>query len=308
VRRTLLIGLILVLDAAVCRSQASGNVAYAQSGGRAHAVQNETSKRLPVQGDTPPDAHSVFVDADVLMNVLADEHVAVFARAEECDAVPECARKMDATVTKFRDGLAALGVAPADVDVDYVAQNEIYGYEIVGDLAKEKLTGFELKKNVAVRYRDKDLLDKLVLAAAAAKIFDLVKVDYLVLDVGAVENRLRDAAAEVARAKAARYEALFGVQFQGAPQVYADKPSVYYPTRLYDAYTATEGETVDGGYDRDRLRVQTARKTATFFFNGLDGDGFDRVINPVVLEPVVQFTMHLRLRYSTDNPGGASGR
>ncbi len=54
-------------------------------------------------------------------------------------------------------------------------------------------------------------------------------------------------------------------QSGGAPQVYADQPSVYYPTRLYDAYAAYEGETVDGGYDRGRLRVQTARKTATFF-------------------------------------------
>ena len=32
-------------------------------------------------------------------------------------------------------------------------------------------------------------------------------------------------------------------------------------------------------------------RAATFFFNGLDGDGFDSVIDPVILEPAVQFTL-----------------
>ena len=35
-------------------------------------------------------------------------------------------------------------------------------------------------------------------------------------------------------------------------------------------------------------------------FNGLSGDGFDQVINPVVLEPVVQFTLHLKVKYEVE--------
>ena len=33
------------------------------------------------------------------------------------------------------------------------------------------------------------------------------------------------------------------------------------------------------------------------FFNALDGNGFDKVVNPVVIEPVVQFTLYLKVKY-----------
>ena len=62
--------------------------------------------------------------------------------------------------------------------VDFMAQNKIYGFEVAGDIAREKLVGFELKKNVSIHYKDKTLLDKIVVAASRSQIFDLIKVDY----------------------------------------------------------------------------------------------------------------------------------
>ena len=38
----------------------------------------------------------------------------------------------------------------------------------------------------------------------------------------------------------------------------------------------------------------------TFYFNPLNADGFDRVIAPVVVEPAVQFTLYLRLKYEIE--------
>jgi hypothetical protein len=46
-----------------------------------------------------------------------------------------------------------------------------------------KLTGFETKKTIALRYKDRALLEKLVAAAAQASIFDLIKVDYVINDL-----------------------------------------------------------------------------------------------------------------------------
>lgn len=47
---------------------------------------------------------------------------------------------------------------------------------------------------------------------------------------------------------------------------------------------------------RDSLRTRV-RLSATFYFDPLDGNGFDTVINPVILEPVVQFTLYLKVTY-----------
>ena len=165
-KRTLPAFLFLVTSAAACFGQASGNIGYSQSSGQARAEQNERQKRVQTKEEMPPTATSMFLEASVLMNVKADEHVAVFGVAEECAAVPECNQKMDATVGSFVAALKQLGVRNDDVYVDFAAQNKIYGFQMEGTVAKERLVGFELKKNVSVHYQDEALLDKLVVAAS----------------------------------------------------------------------------------------------------------------------------------------------
>jgi uncharacterized protein YggE len=209
---------------------------------------------------------------------------------------------VDAVTSQFAGELRQLGVRPEDVFVDFAAQNKIYGFAVEGAVARERLAGFELKKNVSVRYRDKSMLDRLVLAAARAKIFDLVKVDYVVKDSAAVQNRLAEEAARVVREKAARYERLFGIKLAQPPQIYAERASTYFPSEMYDSYVAHESEAVDADDYRRKYAVHGARKSRTFFFNALNADGFDSVVNPVVLEPVVQFTLYLRVRYEIEQP------
>ena len=302
-KRILFLLLCAALPAADARAQASGNVAYSQQGRQsAQAEQRELAKR----GQVDASGDSLFVDASVLMNVRADEHVAVFGVMQECAAVPECTQKVDAMVAEFAAGLRQLGVAQGDVFVDFATQNRIYAYELDREksLAREKLAGFELKKNVSVRYRERLLLDRIVVAAARAGIFDLIKVDYVVRDTASVNDRLAQEAARIVREKVARHERLLGVRFRRPPQIYAEKPSIYFPTEMYDSYAAAESENITQPYYErsQQYIIQQARKSRTFYFNALTADNFDLVIEPVVLEPVVQFTYYLKLKYDLEPP------
>jgi uncharacterized protein YggE len=301
-KRTLILFLLTITGAAAVFAQASGNIGYAQGGGNARAEQNEKSKRVPAQGEAPPSATTMFVEASVLMNVKADEFVAVFGVAQECVTVPECNQKMDATIEGFSGDLKQLGIGRDDLYVDFAAQNKIYAYQVTSNIAKENLVGFELKKNIAIHYQDKTLLDKLIIAASKSKIFDLIKVDYIVKDTGPIHNRLMDEAAKIIKQKASRDEKLLDIKLLAPAQIYAEKPSIYYPTEMYDSYSAYESEEISGDYYREKYTVQNARKSRTFFFNPLNADGFDAVINPVVIEPVVQFTLYLKVKYEIDQP------
>jgi uncharacterized protein YggE len=296
----ILVVLLILAGQGVSVAQASGNIGYSQSGGNARAEQNERNKRVLAKEDAPPSATSMFVEASVLLNVKADEHVAVFGLAHECATVAECNQKMDATVNGFSEDLKRLGVAPDAIFVDFAAQNKIYAFQLEGNLAKEKLVGFELKKNIAVHYRDKSLLDKLIVTAAASKIFDLIKVDYIVRDPGSIHNRLAEEAARIIKQKMARHEKLLGIKLQPPAQVFAERYSAYFPTEMYDSYTAAESENISQSYDDEKYVVQRARKSRTFFFNPLNADGFDAVVNPIVIEPVVQFTLYLRIKYEVE--------
>jgi uncharacterized protein YggE len=242
----------------------------------------------------------MFIEASVLMNLKADEYVAVFGVLQECGAVPECNQKMDATTNQFAGELKLLGIGSEDIFVDFGAQNKIYGFQVADNIAKEKLVGFELKKNVSVHYKNKELLDKLVIAASKADIFDLIKVDYIVTDTVSAHARLMEVATRIIRQKSSEYEKLLGIRLLPPAQVYAAKPSVYFPTEMYDSYTAHESENIGDYNDRQRYAIQRARKSRTFYFNALNADGFDHIINPVVIEPVVQFTLYLKVRYEIE--------
>ncbi|MCA1633930.1 MAG: SIMPL domain-containing protein [Acidobacteria bacterium] len=301
-KRTFASLFLIFACAAGCFAQASGNIGYSQSGGNARAEQNERAKRVITKEEMPPNATSTFLEASVLVNVKADEHVAVFGIAQECLTVAECNQKMDATVGEFTGALKQLGIKSEDVFVDFAAQNKIYGYQVEGTIAKEKLVGFELKKNVSVHYQDKALLDKLVIAASRSKIFDLIKVDYVVRDTAKVRGRLLMEAAGIIEQKMVSYTKLFGVRFQPPAQVFAERYSTYYPTEMYDSYTAFEAEEMSSDYYRQKYTIQGARKSRTFFFNALNADGFDLVVEPVVIEPVVQFTLYLKVKYEIEQP------
>jgi hypothetical protein len=179
------------------RAQVGGNAGFGQTGGRARAEQSEHARRVISKDDHPPNGTATFLETNVLMNVKADEYVAVFAVSADGETVAECSRKLDQTLQTFLGEIKALGIAGDDVFVDFIAQNKTYGFAVEGDIAKEKLVGFELKKNVSIHYSDRNLLDKLTATAVRSQIFDLVKVDSIIKDLSKIQDKLADAAARV---------------------------------------------------------------------------------------------------------------
>src|SRR5450755_659298 len=90
--------------------QASGNISYSQGGGRARAEQREHALRVLTKDELPPTAASTFVEASVMINVKADEYVAIFGITHEGETLADCSKKMDATVTAFTAELKSLGI------------------------------------------------------------------------------------------------------------------------------------------------------------------------------------------------------
>lgn len=290
--------LMLLFLTLVCASEAfaqtSGNITYSTQG-------NNRKPREAPSGNISVDEKGIFVEANILMNVKADEYVAVFGVVQEGRTIQEGKSKLDAQLNDFTGELKKLSIKSDDIEVDFIAQNRIYDYEVTGDTAREKLTGFEIKKNVIIHYKEKTKLEELLLAAAKASIFDLIKVDYVVSNVGGIREKLLEEGARIVREKAARYGKLFGLKFRSQIQIYTEKYGAHYPTELYDSYTAFEsGNVRPNYYNNQRYQVVEARKSKNSFFNAQDGGDFDYVINPVVIEPVVQFTLYLRVRHEID--------
>jgi uncharacterized protein YggE len=286
-RATVLLGLALSCSSVV-RAQEAGNSVY--GGARRTTTGIALGNLATVDPKDSVPGH--FVEANVLLNVKADEYVAVFALAQEGETVPDANKRIAAQIDEFRRSLQGLGVKDSDLVVDYISQNKVYDFDIAGNTAKEKLTGFQVKKNVGVRYKDKALLESLLAAASKASIFDLVKVDYVVSDLPGLRERLLEEATKLIARKQASYARLLGVKLK-TEAVFQEKYNVFFPSEMYSGYVAYQSGGLETGRD---MRVLEQRKTSTFYFNPLHTGEFDLVINPAGAEPVVQCTLYLKVK------------
>lgn len=243
-------------------------------------------------------ASNYAIEASVLINLKPDAFVAVFGINEEAKTSAESNGAVNNRLNDFMKSLGGLGITKNDVFVDFITQNRVYDYTVQGAAAKETLTGFETKKTIAVRYKSRDLFEKIVAAAAASSIFDLIKVDYIVADFDAVRARLFDEAVKIVKAKREKYMNSFGIAQLAPVGLANEKYDAFYPSESYLQYQAYE--TGDAySYNNNSSSKVVQRKSFTFFYDPLDAGKFDTALNPVGIEPIVQYTLYLRMDYDT---------
>jgi uncharacterized protein YggE len=293
-KRAFLILLIIGMTTLTALGQESGNRSvYGRTTERKNPSNGliygaENKDLVPVQ----------FIEAYVLLNAAPDEFIAVFGAAQEAPTAVESNQKVNAQIEQFLSAAGNLGVNRSNIYVDMITQNRIYNFAPPSSdgTIREKLSGFETKKTIAIRYKDHPLLEKLLDAAARASIFDLIKVDYVINDLGKIRSRLMDEASAIIKQKEENYARTLGLKFR-RNAVFQETYETFYPAELYQTYTAAESGSVEPNYE-SRTRVVRERKSSTSYLEPLDRSAFDVVINTAGLEPVVQCTLYLKVRYS----------
>jgi uncharacterized protein YggE len=285
--------------AAEVQAQNSGNVVYSESN-RAEANRRLAKGSVALGAISMPDNSGMIIPAHVQINVKADEYVAIFGLSQEGRTIQDCNQKLNAQVEKFTGELKNIGAKVDDLEVDHTTQTRTYDYKIAGNVANESVAGFIVKKTVSVHFKGKEWMNKLMAAAAKSDVYDLIKVDYLVNNAAAVREKLFEEGVRIIKEKAGRYDKTLGLKFRSQLQIIREDYNTIFPTEAYDSYTAFESGRVSESEYSNRNRVKEARKNETFFFNAQDPGNFDHIINPVVTEPVVQFSLYLQIKYLFD--------
>jgi hypothetical protein len=190
----------------------------------------------------------------------------------------------------LRQGLATLGVRPEDVHLDFISQTRTYDYKVKDNTARENMAGFQIKENMAIRYQDRTLLDRIVPLFAQNGVYDLIKVEYQTEDLAPIRARMLAEAQRIIREKEQTYAQL-GIKLTPI-SVSADSFDAFQPSEAYSSYKAFETGSVGDNY-----RVVERRKNSTLYFEALDPIKFDAVLTPIGFEPQVQCTYYLRLKY-----------
>ena len=237
------------------------------------------------------------IGANVMQHVRADRYVAVFSLREEARTVAAAEKHLSARVQRFTGRLRRLDVEARDVFTDIITQKRVQDVRASrqeGFSREAYLRGFELTRNVMVPFRRIEVLNEMMVAAATDSIYDLVKVDYIVNDPEAVYANLFKAATEIINRKKISYLSLTAAQLRPAAQPYAEHFVSYVPAGQYHSYEAT----VAVPYYSDNYTYKGLPPLTTYYYSPPSASGFDRVINPVVTEPVVTYTLALQVKYT----------
>lgn len=274
-------------------AQEGGNRIYGNRGyyNQNHQPQTNTGNL------TTNSSRSYAVESSVLLNIKPDSFVVVFGLAQTGQTSQDSNDKINNIFAGFVKDLGKTGVAKDDVFVDFITQTRIYSYKTttVGQTtnAIQVFAGFETKKTIAIRYKSRDSFEKIVSMAANNSIFDLIKVDYIISDFDAVRAKLFEEAAKVLKSKREKYTALTGVNLLPVGLA-VEKYDAFYPSERYQAYQAYESGSANRNYDTRGVTIEE-RKISTFYYQPIEGALYDKLLNPVGVEPVVQYTLYLRM-------------
>lgn len=286
-KRALLSGLALFTLVAHAQPQVSGNLLY-ESNSRIFFQQAEQPVKATVTGNT------LTLEVNAMINVKADSYLAIFNILQVGQSAEEADSLMNERVEGMLRRVRPLGVKDDDVFTDMLSFVPVYEYETTRKLFsttyQEVPAGFEIQKNLHIRFHDARVLDKLVTAAAKEEIYDLVKVDYFVDGQSAAYDTLRMFATKLLQRKLDNFGKL-GVKVDKAYLTAAEKNGAYFPLDRYSQYSAHSQASLNSR--RKGQVVNDIRKPTTLFYNKVPYGNFDIVLHAEITEPPVQYTYNL---------------
>ncbi|KAA6432762.1 DUF541 domain-containing protein [Dyadobacter flavalbus] len=307
--KKLLLSILLALHFCVFQlhAQVSGNNDY-NAGSRARANNQYNSQQvLTYAAANPLDRPIVLNDKEIvvtvngLFNVIPEDFVATFHIVQTAETAETADQLLNERIKKFRQKFLETGGDATNFHVDMISFVPKYEVETENKLFSKTYNeipaGFELQKNISIRYRHSAVLDELITAAASAEIYDLVKVDCSVQQTRSLIDSLRRQCLREIRIRSQSFE-ITGLKMDTLKKTISENLITVYPQTRYFTYQA---------YSRPSqhfARKKTAApaynemaKTTSSYYSQLDYDRYDLIINPLVLEPVIQISCSVAVKY-----------
>lgn len=276
-------------------AQSAGNILYNVS--NRWSMDNEVVQRKAVVGNM----NQVTFDINTMFNVKADSYLAIFHITQIGSDARQADSLMNRRLDNFRRDVTSAGIPNDNFIIDMLSMVPIYEVDVVKRLFSKSFTeipaGFEIQKNIHIKFDNAQVLDKIITSAAINEIYDLIKVDYHVANQEAVYDSLRSVATELVMKRMSQFEEL-GIEFEDQWRMANDQIGVFFPLDRYESYQAFAYSSVDAS--RKRSQVTQMRKPKTFYYNKISYANYDAVINPEIIEPAVQFTYNIQIAFTIE--------
>ena len=162
-------------------SQTAGNYVY------------EKMKNTPSSFGGPGDknirsfnSNTLTIEASALMNIIPDAQIVVFTLVQLGESAQEATELIDSKLNPIKAGLNQIGISNSNIVVDMISFIPRYEDTVINKKFSKTFTeipkGFELKKNIHIKFKDHELIDKIIAICASYEVYDMAKVEYVILD------------------------------------------------------------------------------------------------------------------------------
>ncbi len=238
-----------------------------------------------------------------LANVKADNYVAIFGVSQVGKSTSEVNELLNKRINEVQSSLA--GKADVEFYVDMISFVPVYEYEVEKKIFSRKTyneipAGFELKKNIHIKFKNPNFLNELISICTSAEIYDLIRVDYFSNKLEQTKADLMSKAKTILSTKVLNYQDILKEDLKTFEKQIADDFKIVYPVEMYKSYQAYSSSSLNL---RKSANVTQAEKSTTLYYQPIIDKDFDFVVNPVVLEPVIQvmYVVKFKVNRAKDN-------
>ncbi|MDB9720486.1 SIMPL domain-containing protein [Winogradskyella sp.] len=239
------------------------------------------------------------IDVKALQNVSATTYTAVFNVSQIGTTAEDTNTLMKTRINAIKKRLLGIGITQNNMAIDVISFVPNYEVEVTKKLFSKTYTevpkGFELQQNIHIQFTKTSQFEAVLEACAKSEVYNLVKVDYFIEDIKAVYKNLQEQLLQLIDDKKAYYKIL-GFDLSTYNVAIADDKYCYFPKDFYQSYQAYNSVSFDAL--KTNKGITTAKKQTSYYYQPLTYEHYDVVINPSILEPVVQIGMNIKLLFT----------
>ncbi|WP_299366824.1 SIMPL domain-containing protein [Winogradskyella sp.] len=239
------------------------------------------------------------IDVKALQNVSASTYTAMFNLSQIGPTAEATNTLMKERIDNIKKRLVLLGITEKDIAIDVISFIPVYEVEVTKKLFSKTYTevpkGFELQQNIHIQFTKTNQFESILEACAKSEVYNLVKVDYYIENIQEVYKNLQDELLKLIEDKKAYYSVL-GFDLSEYDVKIADDKYCYFPKDFYQSYQAYNSVSFEA-LKKDK-GVTSAKKQTSYYYQPLTYERYDIVIDPSILEPVVQIGMNIKLVFT----------
>lgn len=172
---------------------------------------------------------------------------------------------------------------------DYSVEKKIFNPKTYN----EKPSGFELKKNLIIKFKNTNDMDKILSICGKNEIYDLAKVDYVTTNFDMMRNQMQKKALEIFKDQMANYSMIMNTDLNKKEKIIQEGFNVTYPMESYRSYQAFSQADANFGV---KSVVNNIKKNNTEYYNGAMVKDHNFVFNADIVEPTIQAFYEITIR------------